>query len=110
MQSQIYLILKITTFEGDDMASVVVTIVFLFVKELRKITKNDETIDINFNEIYLEACNKTGSPSGIGAYSPKDITLRNRVYQELLGKEFVKKTTNGNIRITYKGKSAPGFG
>lgn len=91
-------------------ASVVVTIVFLFVKELRKITKNDETIDVNFNEIYLKACKKTGSPSGIGAFSPEDVTLRNRVYQELLGKEFVKEITNDNIGITYKEKSAPGFG
>lgn len=100
---------KITTFEGDDMASTVATLVFLFVKELRKITNNDETIDVKFNKVYVEVYKKTGSPSGIGSLSSENRTLKNRVYQELLGKEFIRETNSGKIVISYKGKSATGF-
>lgn len=101
---------KVTTYEGDDMASYVALLVPLFIKDLRKLTKNDETTNVEFEKIYVDACKKTGSPSGIGALDEGNLTLRNRVYQELLGKGFIRETTDGNIAITYQGKSAPGLG
>jgi hypothetical protein len=108
--SQFFHSKKVSTYEGDDLAVYVRLLVPLFVKILRKFTQNDETVNANFNELYVDACRKVGSPSRIGALDEGNLTLKNRVYQELLGKGFIKETTNGNIVITYLGKSAPGLG
>ncbi len=71
---------------------------------------NDETVNVNKHTLYEKACATLGSPSGIGGYDPSNMNMKNRVLQELFGKNFIREgDTKNEIKITYNGKSSPGF-
>ena len=50
-------------------------------KKLIEKTQKDENKSINKNDVYEEAC---ATSNGIGAFDSSNITLKNRVFQELL--------------------------
>ncbi|MGH9976489.1 MAG: hypothetical protein ACRD8Z_11725, partial [Nitrososphaeraceae archaeon] len=75
-------------------------------KRLKQITMNDENVEVEIGSVYEEACRDAGSPGGIGSYDSTNQTLRNRVLQELFGREFIRcGTTDGKVTIAYTGKS-----
>jgi hypothetical protein len=60
--------------------------------------------------LFKEACAIAGSPSGLWGYESSNQKLRNRVFQELLGKGYIHQGRNKNeVTLTYQGKSKPEF-
>jgi hypothetical protein len=76
-------------------------------KKLIEKTQQDENKSINKNAVYEEAC---ATSNGIGAFDSHNITLKNRVFQELFTRGHIRQGDNlGEIKITDMGKNYPEY-
>jgi hypothetical protein len=70
-------------------------------------TQNDEAKSISKNAVYEEAC---ASSSGIGAFDSTNITLKNRVFEELFTRGHISQGNNSDeVKITDIGKNYPEY-
>lgn len=101
---------NISTFKGDKLRNAVADLMILTMRRLKLVTGNDETVEVDIKLVYEGACAEAGSLGGIGSYDSTNQTLRNRVIQELFGREFIKRgKADGMVTITYRGKISPEF-
>jgi hypothetical protein len=76
-------------------------------KKLIERTHNDEAKSISKNAVYEEAC---ASSSGIGAFDSTNITLKNRVFEELFTRGHISQGNNSDeVKITDIGKNYPEY-
>jgi hypothetical protein len=76
-------------------------------KKLIEKTQEDENKSISKNDLYEEACARS---NGIGALDSSNITLKNRVFQELFTRGHIKQGNNPDeIKITDIGKNYPEY-
>ena len=76
-------------------------------KKLIERTQNGETKSTNKNAVYEEA---SASSSGIGAFDYSNITLKNRVFEELFTRGHISQGSNSDeIKITDIGKNYPEY-
>ncbi len=76
-------------------------------KKLIERAQNDETKGINKNAVYQEAC---ASSRGIGAFGSSNISLKNRVFEELFTRGHISQgNSSDEIKITDIGKNYPEY-
>jgi hypothetical protein len=76
-------------------------------KKLIEKTQKDENKTINKNDLYEETC---AASKGIGSFDSSNVTLKNRVFQELFTRGHIKQGNSPEeIKITDIGKNYPEY-
>jgi hypothetical protein len=76
-------------------------------KKVIEKTQKHENESISKNAVYENAC---ATSNGIGAFDSNNITLKNRVFQELFTRGHIKQGNNPDeIKITDIGKNYPEY-
>jgi hypothetical protein len=76
-------------------------------KKVIEKTQKYENESISKNAVYEKAC---ATSNGIGAFDSSNITLKNRVFQELFTRGHIKQGNNPDeIKITDIGKNYPEY-